>query len=63
MPPWICSTRSTTLLAIVAPLSLAIEEACRPSRPCCTRHAAYSVSHFADSISTAESAICHWIAW
>src|SRR6266536_3424584 len=63
MPPWICITRSTTWLAMTAPDSLAIEEACRLSRPLEARHAAYSVSHLAPSISTCESAIIHWIAW
>ena len=63
MPPWICSTRSTTWLAITAPDSLAIEEACRLSRPFWSCQAACRVSHLTDSISTCESAICHWIAW
>ena len=63
MPPWICSTRSTTWLTMFAPYSFAIDDECRGSSPWSTVHAACSTSQRAASSSTSESAIIHWMAW
>ncbi len=63
MPPCICSTRSTISLALTPPKSLAIDCDWRESMPLSTCHAAASTSQRSASISTAESATIHWIAW